>query len=99
MIPQYIISPQNLNDLFQKVNEELIKLYDWLCVNKLSLNITKTIYSIFSPLAYTNENREITPMLNNIPIVIPCNSDLKNSAYNKLDCSVARNRKCIPRSP
>ena len=73
----YYSSP-NQNELFQKVNEELIELYDWLCVNKLSLNISKTIYSIFGPSVCTTESRENTPMLNNIPIIRPCNSDLKN---------------------
>ena len=72
----YYSSP-NQNELFQKVNEELIKLYDWLCANKLSLNISKTIYSIYGPSVCTIENRESTPMLNNIPIVRLCNSDLK----------------------
>ena len=74
----YYSSP-NQNELFQKVNEELIELYDWLCVNKLSLNISKTIYSIFGPSVCTIESRESTPMLNNIPIVRPCNSDLKKN--------------------
>ena len=72
----YYSSP-NQNELFQKVNEELIALYDWLCVNKLSLNISKTIYSIFGHSVCTTESRENTPMLDNIPIVRPCNSDLK----------------------
>lgn len=31
-----------------KINEELTKLYDWLTVNKLSLNISKTKYMIFA---------------------------------------------------
>ena len=29
------------------MNKELKKLYEWLCINRLSLNITKTNFVIF----------------------------------------------------
>ena len=29
------------------MNEELKKLYEWLCINRLSLNISKTNFIIF----------------------------------------------------
>ena len=37
----------NLQNLEKVMNKELEKLYEWLCINRLSLNITKTNYVIF----------------------------------------------------
>ena len=34
----------NVNKLFSQANIELTKLYNWFCLNKLSLNIDKTSY-------------------------------------------------------
>jgi hypothetical protein len=39
---------ENMSTLNERINAELSKVYDWLCVNKLSLNITKTKGMIFS---------------------------------------------------
>ena len=41
-------SGKNINDLIQTVNTELEKIVMWLNVNKLSLNVKKTYYIIFS---------------------------------------------------
>ena len=41
-------SGKNLNDLKDKVNEELANISVWLKVNKLSLNVKKTHFLIFS---------------------------------------------------
>ena len=38
----------NINILFSQTNIELTKLYNWFCLNKLSLNIDKTSYILFS---------------------------------------------------
>jgi len=35
--------------LYNTINNELVKLNDWFCVNRFSLNVTKTKYAIFSP--------------------------------------------------
>jgi hypothetical protein len=35
------MSHKNLNELYNIANEELVKLNDWLCANKLALNIKK----------------------------------------------------------
>ena len=32
------------------MNRELIKLHEWLCINRLSLNISKTNFVIFCPI-------------------------------------------------
>jgi hypothetical protein len=41
-------SDKNLNNLEQIINEELIKLTDWLRANKLSLDISKSKYMLIS---------------------------------------------------
>jgi len=41
-------SNTNLNNLYQDINHDLDVLYDWFKANKLSLNISKTNYMIFS---------------------------------------------------
>jgi len=42
------IHDKNCKTLTQTVNENLSKLNDWLTVNKLSLNLNKTCYSVYS---------------------------------------------------
>jgi hypothetical protein len=42
-------SSSNISNLYATANEELIKLCDWLCSNKLSINISKTKYILFRP--------------------------------------------------
>ena len=37
----------NINILFSQANIELTKLYNWFCLNKLSLNMDKTSYILF----------------------------------------------------
>ena len=32
------------------MNKELEKLFEWLCINRLSLNISKTNFIIFCPI-------------------------------------------------
>ena len=41
------LEDSNLNALEKVMNKELKKLYEWLCINRLSLNITKTNFVIF----------------------------------------------------
>ena len=40
----------NMDNFFEVVNMELNKIFQWLCVNKLSLNVKKTKYIIFHNL-------------------------------------------------
>lgn len=42
-------SSSSLDTLFTTSNAEIQHLYTWLCVNKLSLNISKTNYALFGP--------------------------------------------------
>ena len=41
------ISGTNLNDMINTMNEEMVKIVEWLHVNKLSLNLKKTHFIIF----------------------------------------------------
>ena len=44
-----IVSAHNdIDILFSQTNIELTKLYNWFCLNKLSLNMDKTSYILFS---------------------------------------------------
>ena len=40
---------QNLDDLVQKINIEMEKIYFWVKANKLSLNVDKTNFMLFTP--------------------------------------------------
>ena len=56
----------NLIRLEKAVNRELKKLYLWLNVNRLSLNVTKTNFIIFHPY---NKPKYITIKINNNAIM------------------------------
>ena len=45
--PSLTASAKNIDELLLKINKELPKIYDWLCANKLTLNLRKTKYLIF----------------------------------------------------
>ena len=50
------------------VNEQLGHVYDWLAVNKLSLNIKKTKYMIFHAMNKNIEGLVTEPVIDNVPI-------------------------------
>ena len=54
-------SHKNIKDLFQAVNSELGKVFQWFNANKLSLNKDKTKYTFF------HKTRE----KDNIPLKLP----------------------------
>ncbi len=62
------ISGHNIADVINKLNIELHKLYEWLCCNKLSLNINKSHFMIFSPKRPPNTHNNLTVSINNIPL-------------------------------
>ena len=39
-----------LNNLEMSLNQELINIHNWLCANKLSLNVDKSYFIIFHPV-------------------------------------------------
>ena len=45
--PNLFFEHSNINTLFKTVNDELIKINEWLSTNKLSLNVGKTKFSLF----------------------------------------------------
>ena len=60
-------SSSNADALYAEVNKELIKLDDWFRANKLSLNVKKTNYSVFSPTKFPHDVDEIL-IVNNTSI-------------------------------
>ena len=60
------ISGHDIETLCNKINEDLEKIQEWLCANKLSLNIMKTHYMVF-----TSRNKcvsDIDIKINNVSI-------------------------------
>jgi Txe/YoeB family toxin of Txe-Axe toxin-antitoxin module len=43
------LSGKNINDVVNRINNELLSIVEWLKANRLSLNIDKTKYMIFKP--------------------------------------------------
>ena len=43
-----IVTANTYEDLYKFVNIDLIKLYEWLCMNKLIINLEKTKYILYS---------------------------------------------------
>ena len=91
---------KNLSILESTVSNELVSVHEWLCANKLSLNIEKTSYVIFHPpqkkLDYTvqislNElhiKREKT--IKYLGIVIDCHLNWK-SHISEISKKIRRN--------
>ena len=40
----------DIDNLTKNVNQELKQIYDWLCANKLCLNVKKTHFCVFGPV-------------------------------------------------
>ena len=58
------ISNPSVDEMVDNVNTELKKLYGWLCANRLSLNIKKTNFCIFSPTSNKHNISDKTITLN-----------------------------------
>ena len=62
-------SSDNLSDSIPEINNELNKVYTWLNLNKMAINISKTCYMIFGPTKMTfPHNIDNIVNINNIPI-------------------------------
>ena len=64
------LSGINVDDLFSDMNCELTEISLWFKANKLSLKLTKTIYSLFHPASKKRFLREPLPFLKLDNIVI-----------------------------
>ena len=64
------ISDSNIENLFETMNEELRKVANWFKANKLSLNISKTKYSLFHSTRKRKDVPNILPLLHidNVPV-------------------------------
>ena len=64
------ISDSNIGNLFETMNEELRKVANWFKANKLSLNISKTKYSLFHSTRKRKDVPNILPLLHidNVPV-------------------------------
>ena len=60
----------NLDELIEKINEELKLIYKWVNVNKLSLNIEKTNFMLFTPKKFHAWRKLLSS--NNHPIKEVC---------------------------
>ena len=50
-----LCSGKNIKKLSKQMNKELASLFDWLCSNRISLNVAKTEFLIFRPSKMFNE--------------------------------------------
>ena len=57
----------NLPNLYEKANTDLQHIYEWLCANRLSLNVNKTKYMIFGG-GNNLDNNNLKLQINNINI-------------------------------
>ena len=64
------ISDSNIENIFETINEELRKVANWFKANKLSLNISKTKYSLFHSIRKRKDVPNILPLLHidNVPV-------------------------------
>ena len=54
-----LYSDKNLKKLTKQMKKELASLFDWLCANRLSLNVGKTEFLIFRPSKKFNETTKL----------------------------------------
>ena len=83
----------NMDNFFEVVNMELNKIFQWLCVNKLSLNVKKTKYIIFHnlhkninsyrhPIKINNHLIESVTKFNFLGIILDENLNWKSHVEN-----------------
>jgi hypothetical protein len=68
------LSHKNLNELYNIVNQELVKPNDWFCANKLALNIKKlNIQYLEHKINVIKLPNELTLSINNFKLTRICN--------------------------
>ena len=81
------VCSEDLDSQTHHINNELPKIYDWLCANKLTLNLTKTKHIIFQPRQKLNSNLHL-------PIIVLAGQPLNHSSSVKylgltIDCHLS----------
>jgi len=61
-------SHTDLNVLFNQANQNIDKIFNWFCANKLSLNANKTKYIIIRPPSKPCHTEHHNILINNIPL-------------------------------
>lgn len=56
----FVMSEESLVDLEQKANNELPKIYEWFCVNRLAVNVKKSNFMVFTPNLSNSPKLNIT---------------------------------------
>lgn len=74
-----IISNSNAISLFQSGNTEINNLYDWFCANKLSLNATKTKYTILRSPTHKLIDNGLNIQIDGIPLCRISNGSVEQS--------------------
>ena len=46
---------RNIDSLVKEINDEMSKVYSWVKANKLSLNIDKTNFMLFTPIGFLEQ--------------------------------------------
>ena len=64
MTPQYIFR-ENIDEMISTLNNELIKVSDWISSNRLTINVSKTFY-MGSSLTNINESNMNVKIKNNL---------------------------------
>ena len=94
------MSGKNLPSMAMALNEQLTAIYEWLCCNKLSLNVLKTHYMIF-----TQRNKKVNDIslyINNVSIervyvtkFLGVQIDSQLNLKNHIEYTCNKLRKCI----
>ena len=62
------ISDSNITNLYLRANHAMAGLYDWFCVNRLSLNPNKTKYIVFNPHKRHSNQEHLDIHIDNVPL-------------------------------
>ena len=76
------ISDSNITNLYLRANHAMASLYDWFCVNRLSLNPNKTKYIVFNPHKRHLNQEHLDIHIDNVPLKqIGTHSAEKNTEF------------------
>ena len=67
-----IVTDKSLRDAEKQANIVMGSMYRYFCINKLSINVTKTKYMVFSPHARKKENLDCKILLNDMEVERVC---------------------------